>query len=158
MNTRHSLHREYVTCRLFNVPRRLLREDSTSTAGRLSALEKYIFVMYGWRLTLALYLLLVVKGSRTHSREKTFSRRRGPIKLLVSKVTAVASAGFHSSIFVIMIATCLWATRASKPVRTPRHWGSLAARPSSRKRDGWESNWITTGPRTSASPSSVSNR
>lgn len=40
-----------VTCRLFNVPRRLLRDDSTSTAGRVSAFEKYILVMYGWRMT-----------------------------------------------------------------------------------------------------------
>lgn len=153
----HPLHRERFTCRLFNVPRRLLREDSTSTAGRLSMLEKYIFVMYGWRMALAPYLSRL-KIPRTHSREKTFSRRSGPIKLFVSKVSAVASAGFHSSILMIIFAICFWATRASKPVRTPRHRGSLAARPSSRKSDGWVSNLITTGPSTSASPSSESKR
>ena len=66
MNVRHQhpLHQEYITCRLFNVPRRLLREDSTSTAGRFSMLVKYIFVMYGWRMASVLYPS-VLKGS-TH--------------------------------------------------------------------------------------------
>ncbi len=131
-----------------------------SVAGRVSAFEKYSLVMCGLQRAsaLALHLPELEKAPRTHSLEKTFSRRRGPIKLFVSKVMAVASAGLHSSIFVIMVAICFWATRASKPVRTPRHRGSLAARPSSRKRHGWKSSFVTTGPSISASPPSGSKR
>ena len=66
MNTQpqHPSHQEHITCKLFNVPRRLLREESTSTAGRFSMLVKYIFVMYGWRMDSALYLSLL--KSSTH--------------------------------------------------------------------------------------------
>jgi hypothetical protein len=130
-----------------------------STAGRVSEFEKYILVIYGLYRASALVLhLSEFERLRTHSLEKTFSRRRGPIRLFVSNVAAVASAGIHSSDLVIMVAICFWATRASKPVRTPRHRGSLAARPSSRKRHGWKSNFVTTGPSISASPSSGSKR
>jgi len=56
MNTQHIIHQGNSTCRLFNVPRRLLRDDSTSAAARVSTFEKYIFVMCGWRLALVPYL------------------------------------------------------------------------------------------------------
>lgn len=93
-----------------------------------------------------------------HSRPKTLSRHRGPIRLTVSIEAAVAKGGFQSSSRVIMIAMGLIATKASNPPMTLLQPESLPARPSGLASDSWNRSSRTTGPRMSSISLSGSNR
>ena len=103
--------------------------------------------------------VLVFAKLPTHSRSKTPKRRRGPKRLNLSKVAAVAFDGIHSGNCVIILAIGFIDTKASKPARIPRHVLSAPARLSGRANEGCSSRTDrTTGPSTSASSPGSSNR
>lgn len=94
----------------------------------------------------------------THSRVKTPNLHKGPNSDIRSIDAAVASAGIHSSILVIIIAILLIETNASRPAITPRQLVSLPPRPSGRKSDSCQTKCLTTSPRTPSISLSGSNR
>jgi hypothetical protein len=94
----------------------------------------------------------------THSRAKTPSRQSGPSKVTFSNDAAVAFAGIHSDILVIIFAMLLIETRASSPLTMPRQLASPPPSPSGLHRDSWKSSRRTTGPSISSISLSGSKR
>ena len=128
------------TCKLFRVPLRLAVELSISARLFLSMSPKYVSEMVG------------------HSCPNTFNLHKGPIKLTLSMLAAVAFSGFHSSNRVIITAMGLIDTRASRPAMTRLQPESDPAKPSLLNRLSWKTRARTTGPRTPSSSSSGSKR
>ena len=133
-------HRQRPTCKLFRVPLRLAVELSTSARLFLSKSPKYDSEIAG------------------HSCPNTFNLHKGPIKLTLSMLAAVAFSGFHSSNRVIIIAMGLIDTRASRPAMTRLQPESDPAKPSLLNRLSWKRRARTTGPRTPSSSLSGSKR
>ena len=92
-----------------------------------------------------------VSGMAGHSCPNTFSLHKGPIRLTLSILAAVAFFGFQSSNLVIMAAIGLTDTRASRPAMTCLQRESDPTKPSRRNRHSWKRRARATGPRTPSS-------